>query len=486
MVSFNAIPTLIRTPGVYIEFDSSRANQGAALQTYRGLLIGQRRSVGTQAALTPARITSAKQAETYFGAGSMLSEMARAWFASNAFTELWAVAANEPTGTAATGTVTFVVSSPTAGLVKLYIGGRLVSVATSTSSTQNGLAAALAAAIQADATLPVGAGATSNVVTLTDKHTGVVGNDVDLRLNYAEGDRTPSGVAVSIGNMSGGTGDIDLATVWPVLKDTPFNVIVCPIRDTVGLLALETECADRWGPLRAIDGLAISATPANLAGQLTLGAARNSPHVSIMSAYKLPTVAHAVAADYGANVAYYGSIDPARPFQSLTLKGTLPPAASDAFTQQERNQLLFDGIATHVSDIGGSVRIERAITTYKVNSTGADDPSYLDVTTMLSLSYLRFSTRARLSERYPRHKVANDGTRPLEGQAVVTPSVVRAEMLALARQWEELGLVENLDQFAEQIVVTRNTQDPTRLDIVLPPDLINPLIVMAAQIQFRL
>lgn len=486
MVTFNQIPAQIRTPGVYIEFDSSRANQGAALQSYRALLIGQRRSVGTQPALTPVRLTSAKQAETYFGAGSMLAGMALAWFASNAFTELWAIAANEPSGTAATGTVTFTVSSPTAGLVKLYIGGRLVSITTATSSTANGLAAALAAAIQADLTLPVGASALSNVVTLTDKQTGVVGNDLDLRLNYAEGDRTPSGVTVAIGNMAGGTGDVDLAEVWPVLKDTPFNVIVCPIRDTTGLLSLETELADRWGPLRAIDGMAVTATPANFAGQLTLGSGRNSPHLSIMSAYKIPTPHYAVAADYGANIAYYGSIDPARPFQTLVMKGTLPPAASDAFTQVERNQLLFDGISTQVSDIGGVVRIERAITTYQVNASGADDPSQLDVTTMLSLSYLRFSTRVRLSERYPRHKVANDGTRPLEGQAVVTPSVVRAEMLALARQWEELGLVENLDTFAEQIVVVRNSQDPTRLDIVLPPDLINPLIVLAAQIQFRL
>lgn len=486
MVTFNQIPSSIRTPGVFIEFDSSRANQGAALQTYRALLVGQRRSVGSQSVLEPARITSAKQAEALFGSGSMLWEMAVAWFATNPFTETWAIAVAEPSGTAATGSVTITTSSPAAGTINLYVAGRRIQIAVTSSSTQNALAAALAAAINGDITLPVGAAAASNVVTLTHKQIGVVGNDLDLRLNYASGEVTAANVTVAISNMAGGAGDVDLSVVWPVLKDTQFNVIVVPVRDTVGLSSIETELADRWGPMRMIEGVAISATPGNLSTATTLGNARNSPHVSMMSSYKFPQAPHQVAASYGANIALYGNVDPARPFQTLELTGILPPKASDVFTQVERNQLLFDGISTVRTDVGGIVRIDRAITMYQVNPVGADDPAYLDVTTMLTLAYLRFSLRARLLQRYPRHKIADDGTRPLEGQAVVTPSVIRAEVVSLAREWEELGLVENLAQFAAQIVVVRNSQDPTRVDIVLPPDLVNPLIVIAGQIQFRL
>lgn len=486
MVSFNQIPTNIRAPGVFIEFDSSRANQGAALQNYRALLVGQRRSVGTQLRLEIVRITSAKQAEGFFGSGSMLWEMAVAWFASNPFTETWAIATAEPTGTAATSTVTITGSGFEAGTVNLYIGGRRVQVAVATSSTQASIATAIAAAIQADVTLPVGASATGNVVTLTHKQIGVVGNDLDVRVNYAEGERTATNVQIAVSATAGGAGDVDLSTVWPVLKDTQFNVIVCAVRDTVGLASIETELADRWGPMRMIEGVAITATPGNLATATTLGNARNSPHVSMVDCYRFPQMPHQVAASYGANIARYGNVDPARPFQTLELAGILPPKSSDAFTQTERNQLLFDGISTLRSDVGGIVRIDRAITMYQVNAVGADDTAYLDLTTTLTLAYLRYSLRQRLLERYPRHKVADDGTRPLEGQAVVTPSVIRAEVLALAREWEELGLVENLDQFAQDIVVVRNAQDPTRVDIVLPPDLVNPLMVIAGQIQFRL
>jgi hypothetical protein len=38
---------------------------------------------------------------------------------------------------------------------------------------------------------------------------------------------------------------------------------------------------------------------------------------------------------------------------------------------------------------------------------------------------------------------------------------------------EELGLVENFDQFKTDLVVERNASDPNRLDFLLPPDIIN-------------
>jgi phage tail sheath gpL-like len=51
---------------------------------------------------------------------------------------------------------------------------------------------------------------------------------------------------------------------------------------------------------------------------------------------------------------------------------------------------------------------------------------------------------------------------------------------------EDLGLVENGDQFKADVVVERNASDPNRLDFVLPPDIINQFIVGAARIDFRL
>ena len=105
---------------------------------------------------------------------------------------------------------------------------------------------------------------------------------------------------------------------------------------------------------------------------------------------------------------------------------------------------------------------------------------------MYTLSYLRYSVRARISQKFPRYKLANDGTNYAPGQAIVTPKIVRAELIALFRDWEAAGLVENLDQFKNDLIVERNTTDVNRVDVLLPPDIINQFRVFAAQIQFRL
>ena len=49
---------------------------------------------------------------------------------------------------------------------------------------------------------------------------------------------------------------------------------------------------------------------------------------------------------------------------------------------------------------------------------------------------------------------------------------------------QDLGWVENFDQFAEELVVERNQSDPNRMDFLLPPDLMNNFLVSAAKMSF--
>ena len=68
----------------------------------------------------------------------------------------------------------------------------------------------------------------------------------------------------------------------------------------------------------------------------------------------------------------------------------------------------------------------------------------------------------------------------------MTPSLGKAEAILIFRGWQSLGLVENLEQFKNDLTCVRSTVDPNRLDWVLPPDLINRLRVGAADLQFLL
>lgn len=484
-ITFNTIPINIRTPGQYIEFDNSRALQGLPAIAHKILVIGQRLTAGGVAAGVPTRILSAAQAEAAFGRGSMLWAMLAALKAANSYTECWAVALDDNgAGVTATGTVTLSGSPTEAGTLNVYIAGQVVQIAVASAATTASLATALAAAVNADTTLPVTAAAVGSVVTLTARHKGEVGNSLDVRLNYYSGERTPKGLVAAVAAMSGGTSNPDVQAAITAIGDEQYHTIAHAYTDAANLGKVEALLATRWGPLVQKEGQAFTAVAGTLAASSTLGNTRNSPHQTIMGAGKSPTPVYVWAAVAAAVDAY--EPDPARPRQTLPLPGVLAPAIADRWTREERNLALFDGISTTTVDAGGTVAIERLITTYQTNSFGVDDTSYLDIETLRTLAYLRFSVRARIAQKFPRHKLANDGTQFGAGQAVVTPNIIRAELVALFMDWMDAGLAEGLEQFKRDLLVQRSSTDPNRIDAVIPPDVINQLRVFAAQVQFRL
>lgn len=501
-ISFNDIGTDLRTPFCFVEFDASKAQQGPSVMQYRILAMGQRLPTGTVAALTPTRITSAKQAEKAFGKGSQLARMLAAHFRNNTTTELVAVALDDDNaGQKAKGGMTFSGGTSTGGTLCLYIAGERARVGISTAMSAADMASAVAAAVNADGSLPVTASANLETVTFTARHAGEWGNGIDVRLNYHTGEETPEGVRIAFEGadhgldagavdgsptlpcevaamlagtsayyaaidparplqtltltgymppregrgmkLTGGSGNPEIENVFAALDDTHYHIFTVPYTDAANLTAIKEELARRWGPLKMIGGVAMAAYYATHGKTGELGDRHNSPH--------------------------------------LLLHGTGGP-----WTREERNLLLWDGIATAYEDADGSMRVERMVTTYKENALGAPDRAYLDVETIFTLEYLRYDIRAYFARKYPRHKLAKDGTRYGQGQAIITPKIARAECVAWFAMMEDKSLVEGMDQFKKDLITERNTDDECRLDIYLPPDLVNQLRILAIQIGFRL
>ncbi|MFT4118689.1 phage tail sheath subtilisin-like domain-containing protein [Bradyrhizobium sp.] len=486
-ISYNQIPSTLRVPFMAVEINNQNAVQGAVIQPYRILMIGQRLPAGTVQAEIPTPITSKEQAQTYFGRGSMLAQMAEFHFKANKLTETWAVALDDDAaGVAATGSIAFTGPATAGGTLFLYVGGRRLTVGVNTAQAATAIATAVAAAINANADLAVTAVAASSAVNLTAKHKGTAANGLDVRFNYNTGEAFPAGVAATVTALSGGTSNPALADAIAALGDVQYNVISNPYTDAVSLSSLEQELADRWGPMRMLGGVSYTSAVAGFADLGTLGNSRNSPFSSIMGMPGGLSAPWEVAASYAASAAYYLNIDPARQLRTIPLPGILAPQASDRLTLEERNLLLYDGISTFTVDADGTVRIERAITTYKTTPTGADDESYLDVMTVHTVDYLRYDWRNYILTKYPRHKLANDGTRYGQGQAIITPSVGKAEAIARFRKWEDMGLVENADQFKRDLIVERDATDPNRMNWLLSPDIINNFMIGATQIAFLL
>ena len=484
MISFNQIPINLRTPGQYIEIDNSRALAGMVGINQRLLIIGQSLSTGTAEAETLTRVVSDREADEKFGRGSMLAEMIKAARNVNPYTELWAVALeDDDAADPAAGTIALSGTITGSGTLSVMIGGVRVRTAVAADDTPSEVATNLAAAINAADTLMVTAAAETATVTLTARNAGLVGNEIDIRVNYYSDDKLPAGLVVAITAMAGGTANPDVADAIAVLADQKFDYIVMPYTDSANLTAVEDELESRWGPLAPLDGFAFSAASGTSAELSTLGNTRNSQFVTILGTGKSPTWAPCCAAMYGALAALYLDNDPALPLQTLELMGMLAPAMSERFDQSERNVLLYDGISTFVVNSGGKCLVERAITTYQKNNFGAEDPSYLDLNTMAALAYIRVQVRARISQVYPRHKLADDDAYVAPGQAIVRPKDIRNELIALFRSMEDAGIVEGLSQFKQDWWWKGTRRTENRVDALIPPDLVGQFRVFAGQVQ---
>jgi phage tail sheath gpL-like len=490
-INFTQIPSNLRTPGVFVEVTNILANSGLSQLNTRILAIGQRLSSGTVAAGVPTLVTSKQQAVEFFGRGSMLANMFSTLFDNNPYTEKWAVALDDNgAGVAATGTATITASGSQNGTINLYIGGVRVQCAVTAGDVQNTIATNLAAAINANADLPVTAAAATNVVTLTARNKGEIGNTIDLRLNYygvQGGEVTPTGVSIVLVQMASGATNPDISTAISALPDEIYNYWLIPYIDSSNLADVVTELESRWSPLRQIDGFAMTAAEGSVSTLTTLGADYNSQFLSIFdAAFNSPTPPHIWASALVGQVAFSATNDPALPFNTLPLVGVLPPPEADRRTISERNTLLFAGIATHKVLRDGTVVIDRLITTYQTNSEDQPDASYLDANTLFNLSYIKQDYVAFMSSKFARFKLAADGTPINPGQLITTPSAVKGEIIGRFILWELAGLVQQLDLFKQQLVVEINDSDPTRLDVLMPPTLISGLQIIATQLAFQL
>jgi phage tail sheath gpL-like len=489
-ISFNQIPVNLLTPGQYVEFDNSKAINAPVNMPQRILLIAQSLASGIAPANVPFQISSKDGGVAAFGRGSIGAAMVSGIFDVTDTIETWVLpVADNGAGTAAGGTITITGAATLGGTLNLYVGEDVVQVAVSTADTPATIAAALAAAINATPDLVVIAASAAGVVTVTARHKGTLTNDLMLQLNYYPmSQQTPAGLGVAIVQMANGTADPSIAAALANIGATQYNNIIMSFNDAANLALLETELNNRWGPLLQNDGhchIGLRGTVGSLNASLS---GRNNPHITTWTCETggEPGPVWEKAALAGAVSAYYLAIDPARPLQTLVLPNRLPASANKRFTRAERNNVLSYGGATTVVDNGGNVVIERAVTNYKTNASGTVDPSYRDAETMYTLSLMRYQVRARIAQRFPRYKLANDGTQAAPGQALVTPQDIRAELVALALDWVDAGLMEDIDQFKADLLVGRNVTDVNRVDVRLPPNLVNQFRVFAAQIQFRL
>ena len=491
VLPFKNLPANVRVPLFYAELDNSQANTAQLNQ--RTLIVGQMTAAGTGVANVPVISQGVSDAQLVGGANSMLALMTAAYRKNDTFGEVWYLPlADDGAAVAASGSLAFTAAATANGTLYVYIAGIRYILPVLTTQTTAQLATALAALINADLTCPVTASASTSTVTFTAVNKGVAGNDIDIRTNYLGsrgGEIQPAGLTYTITAMASGAVNPTLTTALGNCGSMLFDFIVFPYTDTTSLNAMQTFLNDstgRWSWDLQLYGGYFSAIRGTLGSQQTFGAACNDQHGCVMGFYDSPSPSWIWAAALTGAVAPSLRNDPATPVQTLAIQGVLAPPIQSRYDLPSRNTLLYTGVSTFFVGDDGTVYVENLITTYQKNPFGNADNSYLEVETLYTLAYVLRALKTLVTSKYARVKLAADGTKFAQGSNIVTPSSIRADIIAKYRELEFAGLVQQSATFAKGVLVQQNALNPNRVDVLFPGILINQLRVFALLFQFRL
>lgn len=490
-MNFSEIPADNLVPMFFTEFDNSNAVKGGAMP-WKNLLIGQ--PLGAKATYNGklVQVKSDEQADAYYGEGSMLALMCKAFRKNSKNSELWALAVPEnASSSAATGRITAAVSGesglPYAGVIRLMIGGQAVAVNVAALDTAAKVATKIAAAVNAVSNLPVSASADSAVVTLTAKGKGSYGAAIDIRYNHYQGEELPEGLTLTINAMANGGDDTaySAANVTNIIDGTWFNAIVTGSAKESDVRFIKAILDSRWSATVQQTGVVFSAVCGAANACETEGYKYNSQVVVVPALPKTPTPAFEVSSAVLGVVASLAQNDPAAPLSNYAVSGVVAPKPEDQIGMSGNNDLLKKGCALLVSGADGSVYLKRIVTTYRTTANGAADTSYQQVETVFSLSFIRWDWNNYMAGRYPHAKLADDGNDFGPGQVVMTPNLGKGELLGRYEYWMSKGIVQNYDNFKKNLVVVRDADDKTALQFLIPAELVSQFFIGKSKIQFK-
>lgn len=484
---FNQIPGNIVAPIIAFEVNSG----GQFENRSRLLLIGHANAGAVIATNTPTPCPSIAEARRLAGAGSMIDDMVRVARANAPAQEIW-ISAAPATGTPGTRTIT-VNSAPAAGVAAVQIAGEVVQITVGSGDDESDAAAALATAINSyfnalnGASLPYTATAAEGVVTLTARHAGAFINGVDINVPVLDGSNVFSGkVTIAVG--AAGAGSPDLSAALAALGDDEFDWIVSSFSDATNIGRYETLLSDtsgRWAWSRQIYGHVFYPMADSIANLTTHGLSLDNRHLTVLPLIASSNVPQPVwqwAAAMVARIAPWlsdgatGNVS--RNQTGLVVEGLLPPRDRAGWLDYAtRDAFLGSGLSTWKVNAGGDVVIDKIITTARTFND-VPDTTFRDIQKIGQLVYALRKFRTDLTVEHGQKALANDN--PANLGTISTTSDIKATFMHSYQRMVSTGVLENAVQAAELITVTRNPDNPNRVDIYAPIDAVNPLDVIAA------
>jgi phage tail sheath gpL-like len=490
-ISFNEIPYNLQVPGSFFEVRPNYSQSGLVGYPAKGLIIGQMLAAGSAKPNVSYPLYSAKQAATLFGAGSVAANMAAFWIAANPYTSIDIMGVPDAGESVhAVGSIVITGTATASGTLAVYIAGNRIAVGVAAGDTAAAIATNLFEDIGAlpDPTVigATPANGTPGTVGLTAFHGGTLGNQIDIRTNYQQGDITPAGVTVTITAMATGATDPTITAALGAIATTWYTDIVTPWNDTTNVGALEAALETRYMAMGKLDSVAYGViTGASQGAIISAKGALNSRFRSLIGVQNAPQPSWIWAAAFAAIGAYYLAADPARQLKGLVLPGILAPAGADQFDLDEQQAFLAGGISTFTVQTDGTVALQRVVTEYLLNPDGIPDTAWHDIMTPRVCSRIRYDWIGYVDLTYPRCKLAPDGSLAAEyDPTVVTPSRMKSSWAGRSKIYEQNGWIVNSSVTAAASVFQINANNKNRLDADQTINIIGNEMILAGVIEF--
>ena len=476
-IAFTEVPSDNRSPAAFVELDDSQTGASSGSVDHI-LLLGHQVTGGSATANAIVDLTTIAEAEAAFGKRSMLAAMMRAMLPVNDQATYHAMAISDG-GAAASGKYTVVGTATAAGSIEVTVGDKSYLVPVAVGASETVVAAAIKAVLDADLEIPVTAAVVAGVCTLTAAWKGPTGAETLLTVTVGT---VPAGLTCVATTMSGGGAAASISGAVAALEADPY-MIATGVADTTALALLETEIATRWQAGSILGGHVYYSVSGNRTTAQAFGVLRNAAESTLIPTLDSPTQPWLWA---GVLCAADVSLAVGQSRYELPLPGLTPPApASRAQTNGQRNVLLKNGCSTWLVS-SGKVLVDRLITTYQRDSGGSPDTAWLSLYARQVVWMLRQDWRKRTKDAFVGGLVADDGTLIAEGSRITTPTRIKAEAVAWFGEKLRAGLVEKAADFKAALIAERNLTDPTRVDMIITPDLVNELVTLATKLAFKL
>ncbi len=454
-----AIPSTIRKPGQFHEFDLVTGAGGLTPLPNPVLLIGTMGAGGSATADEFVEVTDEAQGDLLFDAGFEAALMIRKAFETGKrigiMPVLFAAGLADPAGTAALFTMT-VTGGPVAEAADIVfrIAGRTIRAGVSKDDTDTEVAEAIVAAInEVVGLLPVTAANVLGVVTLTTRWTGVTGNDIVVTVD----DVGLSGVAVAAATVPG-AGVTDPTTALDNSLAQYFESKVIANHLAADIAILEAHQDDAWAPAAKRWNHAFLAETGTLATANALSTTSDDERIQVITYEDSPALPSEIAAAVAVAVSSQEQANFNWDFFEIPI--ALPPDASVYSDAEIESALAAGSTPLAPNDARDTTQIVRLITT-KTTEGGNPFENAKDLATIRGLVKVVRQLDVTFAQQF---KGQNKSALVLKRMRSVAYNILKL--------FEDDGVTQNVDELFPQLIVKSDPAVATRALVNVPESII--------------